>query len=191
MALVVLDVDVGDTPVLETLYLVLGLDPFAVEDKGVVQPAASKSLDMHTGLEFFEGDLLDHGKLGRTVGVMVSGQIDDSTASSIRQGPAGSKKVASSSQGQSKMRGPMGSAHCYRPKVFPCRIKVGMARYLSWARFFGVRGATSKRGMIFSFCLASCGAEKKEVATHRLRAERNPCLKPFSGTLEDLRQSGL
>jgi hypothetical protein len=80
---------VGDAPGFEALYLALALDPFAVEDKRVVQPAAIKALDMHAGLEFFERDLLDHdGWLDLTaLGVMISGQMNGSTPINIRQGP--------------------------------------------------------------------------------------------------------
>ena len=80
LILAVLDVDVADAPVFEAFNLALVLDSFAVEDKRVVQPAAIKTLDMHAGLELFDGNLLDHDdRLGLTVGVMVSGRIKDST----------------------------------------------------------------------------------------------------------------
>jgi len=134
---------------------------------------------MHTGLEFFDGNLLDHGRLGLTFGVMVLGQIVESTPTSIRQGPVSSKNVASMPQVQGKRTEAEGLCPIfYRARVFPCRIKVGMARYLSLARFLGVFWVGSETGRFLSVCPVGCVTVKKEVATHRLSAVKNPCLKP-------------
>lgn len=86
--------------------------------------------------------------------------------------------------GKSVKRGGERSVFCsdlepfYSPKVFPCRIKVGMARYFSWAGFLGTLAIISKTGGFFVFCPALFAGVKKEVATHRLSAERKPFLNP-------------